>query len=558
MLSNNDVNNQLYMLMNLSFLKNNENNNLISYFILAVSLLPILTKLFYSIYDYINEYLNNDDINIVKIKFPVHEIKLSKNSTYNETRTANIYSTYYLALNHYILNNLNDINGVNSLLEIMNTDLGYYKDDTDEKNFFLIPYNLNNIIIEKKNNIMLKVIINDKISEDNDKKEKNNKKKSYDIELYIKCYKYLYSDKLKILHNFINDCKKIYLDHEKNQNNLQSIYKLSHISNEEYEGIRLRYDKFPFKSNKFFKKNIYFEEQEKFYDYICKFKKNNYEFEKEFENEGRTYKSIMLFSGHPGTGKTSVINAILNETGRNGIVIPLSQIKTCDQFEKIFLNHCINRIDFDPSELCIIIEDCDAFDNDILFKREESKTDNSIKTKIKIEDDNQNDENLKLQTEIKNLQKYILTSDKNSLNLSCVLNILDGVIELHGLMVIFTTNHPEKLDPAFTRKGRINYTLDFKRANKDILFKFLNNRFKIPKNFNINKYKLYDYVLSHAEIKEICGYHTNLHSCVKELETETEKHMYRINYDDNKKSKITINKNINNKKNTIKIQKIEE
>ena len=52
----------------------------------------------------------------------------------------------------------------------------------------------------------------------------------------------------------------------------------------------------------------------------------------------------------------------------------------------------------------------------------------------------------------------------DALNLSCLLNILDGIIELHGVMVIFTTNYPEKLDEAFLRPGRIDFKQEFKRA----------------------------------------------------------------------------------------------
>merc|ERR1712224_561737 len=49
------------------------------------------------------------------------------------------------------------------------------------------------------------------------------------------------------------------------------------------------------------------------------------------------------------------------------------------------------------------------------------------------------------------------------LNLAGVLNVLDGVVDSPGRIVIMTTNHPEKLDPALIRPGRINFAmkLDF-------------------------------------------------------------------------------------------------
>lgn len=37
-----------------------------------------------------------------------------------------------------------------------------------------------------------------------------------------------------------------------------------------------------------------------------------------------------------------------------------------------------------------------------------------------------------------------------------LLNVLDGVVDTPNRIVIMTTNHPEKLDPALIRPGRIN------------------------------------------------------------------------------------------------------
>ena len=47
-----------------------------------------------------------------------------------------------------------------------------------------------------------------------------------------------------------------------------------------------------------------------------------------------------------------------------------------------------------------------------------------------------------------------LVPDK--LDLSGILNVLDGVVDTPGRMLVMTTNHPEKLDPALIRPGRID------------------------------------------------------------------------------------------------------
>merc|ERR1719201_490574 len=47
----------------------------------------------------------------------------------------------------------------------------------------------------------------------------------------------------------------------------------------------------------------------------------------------------------------------------------------------------------------------------------------------------------------------------DELDLSGVLNVLDGVVDCPERILVMTTNHPEKLDPALIRPGRINLKL---------------------------------------------------------------------------------------------------
>jgi hypothetical protein len=57
----------------------------------------------------------------------------------------------------------------------------------------------------------------------------------------------------------------------------------------------------------------------------------------------------------------------------------------------------------------------------------------------------------------KEMAAWLKTDD--ALNLAGLLNILDGVVDTPGRIVIMTSNHPEKLDPALIRPGRINKKL---------------------------------------------------------------------------------------------------
>jgi SpoVK/Ycf46/Vps4 family AAA+-type ATPase len=55
--------------------------------------------------------------------------------------------------------------------------------------------------------------------------------------------------------------------------------------------------------------------------------------------------------------------------------------------------------------------------------------------------------------------------DPHRLNLSILLNILDGVLETPGRIVIMTTNAPEKIDAALKRPGRIDVMIEFKKCS---------------------------------------------------------------------------------------------
>lgn len=58
------------------------------------------------------------------------------------------------------------------------------------------------------------------------------------------------------------------------------------------------------------------------------------------------------------------------------------------------------------------------------------------------------------------------TINANALTYSGFLNTIDGVRSQEGRMVIMTTNHKEKLDPALLRPGRIDLSIKLNYATK--------------------------------------------------------------------------------------------
>jgi len=68
---------------------------------------------------------------------------------------------------------------------------------------------------------------------------------------------------------------------------------------------------------------------------------------------------------------------------------------------------------------------------------------------------------------------------KDELNLSGLLNVLDGVVDTPGRILIMTTNHPELLDPALIRPGRIDKKLLLSYLGYEDLVKMLEHYFQL-------------------------------------------------------------------------------
>merc|ERR1712038_682793 len=71
---------------------------------------------------------------------------------------------------------------------------------------------------------------------------------------------------------------------------------------------------------------------------------------------------------------------------------------------------------------------------------------------------------------------------KDPLNLSGLLNVLDGVVDTPDRILIMTSNHPEKLDPALIRPGRIDKKLLLGYMKGDDVCDMLEHYFQLSLN----------------------------------------------------------------------------
>lgn len=197
---------------------------------------------------------------------------------------------------------------------------------------------------------------------------------------------------------------------------------------------------------------------------------------------GKFSKLSLLLYGEPGCGKTSIIKAMANKLQYHVIEVKLAFVLNDFQLVDIFNNPSIlheyskneNKIENIPLNRRIyVFEDIDA-ECDTVHNR-----DDTLNADDKIMDNN-------VDPIYQKMMKKWLVKD---VTLTGILNVLDGLLEINGAVVILTTNHISKLDPALIRPGRITMKLEMKKmlakhANK-LVHRHFNKHTKILIQDNI-------------------------------------------------------------------------
>jgi len=152
---------------------------------------------------------------------------------------------------------------------------------------------------------------------------------------------------------------------------------------------------------------------------------------------GKAWKRGYLLHGPPGTGKSTMIAAMANLLDYDVYDLELTAVKNNTELRKLFIETTGKSI--------IVIEDIDC-SVDLTGKR--SKADKKNKSSSS-EDDGNNNPKLPADPD---------KDDGTKVTLSGLLNFIDGLWSACGgeRIIIFTTNHKEKLDPALVRRGRMD------------------------------------------------------------------------------------------------------
>lgn len=200
--------------------------------------------------------------------------------------------------------------------------------------------------------------------------------------------------------------------------------------------------------------------------------------------QGFPLKLGLLLHGEPGTGKTSFIKALALKTNRSIIQVSLAKIRTNEMLMDVMFGTRFTVVGVDNvmtiqnKDVIFVFEDIDCCD-DIVGKREDKiekkkKEDESSKV-AKIVDEGTPGNVVEAQNYMmldkmdtlmsRSIVKHESVPIIDALSLDGLLNALDGPLEAEGRIVIMTTNHPESLDPALIRAGRIDQQVYFTFVN---------------------------------------------------------------------------------------------
>lgn len=149
--------------------------------------------------------------------------------------------------------------------------------------------------------------------------------------------------------------------------------------------------------------------------------------EKWYMDRGIPYRRGYLFEGPPGTGKTSTILALATEYKRPVYLLSLNMIFSDAQL--------MDAIRSTPKNAFVVLEDVDCA----------KATAARVEKKAQEVSDAPSDAVVAGESD-----------DSKGITLSGLLNALDGIMTPEERLYFMTTNHPENLDPALIRPGRVD------------------------------------------------------------------------------------------------------
>lgn len=172
-----------------------------------------------------------------------------------------------------------------------------------------------------------------------------------------------------------------------------------------------------------------------------------------YNSKGIPYTLGILLSGLPGSGKTSILRAIANRTGRHIINVNFANIKTTEQMNTLFTSDVIGlttedggliQVNIPINKRLYVLEEIDALGGIVLDRRDSQATKATKAEEVEGE-----------------------------LTLADILTTFDGTVETPERIVVITTNYPDRLDRALIRPGRIDVSIEFSYATPNTVLEMV-------------------------------------------------------------------------------------
>ena len=382
------------------------------------------------------------------------------------------FSDTLRALMWYINKNIDNIDNIEKMIEIIHSESFVDNSESRKYSSNLLPCQMKEI---KLNND-----ISCDISIDNEHHDGTSEKN-----IYVNIY---HNKNLEELVEYLSEIEKQYLKYiASNLNNKQMYFTTKDNIEDDEENY---FNEYQFSTNASFN-SIYFEKKDHLKKSLDDFL-NNQDF---YKKKGIPYRFTLLLHGEPGCGKTSIIKSIASYTKRHIINIRLNGMSK-RVFDKLFYDNKLNRYTVDNDKRIYVIEEFDVNTIKNISSRDKSNNNSDKELLKKLLDEGQ--------------EKKEDTPKKNEkeINLSDILQALDGIIENPGRILIITTNKIDRIDKAILRPGRMDLTLNLKKANKDVIKNIYKNIIgKINEYIEIKLDKIPEYKYSPAEISNIFFYY---------------------------------------------------